>query len=212
MNKIWIVGASFGGTKDMTQEFVQNNIWYDGYAEEGDLVNKSYLEKVETGDIIVIKSSATKGKNHSITFTKVKAIGRITEKPKLHKYKVDWFANTELPKDFDGISYRKTIEPIRNDDILSYVRLIQNNMKNEKIINVLKNKHQIILQGAPGTGKTRLAEIIAKELTKPQEITNTNEKIEDFFKNFTWPYLKNPDVPITTTGHSRFTLFLSILA
>ena len=185
MNKIWIVGASFSGTKDMTQEFVKNHIWYDGYAENGDLVNKSYLEQVKNGDIIVIKSSSTKGKNHSITFTKVKAIGKITEKTKLHKYKVDWFENSELPKDFDGISYRKTIEPIRNDNILSYIKLIQNNMKNEEIINILKNKHQIILQGAPGTGKTRLAEIIAKELIKPQEITNTNEKIEDFFKNFT---------------------------
>ena len=186
MNNIWIVGSSFGGgTNDMTQEFIKKSIWYDGYAENGNLKNRSFLEQVKTGDLIVIKSSSTKGENHSISFTKVKAIGRITKKMDLHKYKVEWFENSELPKDFDGISYRKTIEPVRNDEILKYVMSIQKKMENEKIIRVLKNKHQIILQGAPGTGKTRLAEIISKELTKPIIISNTYEKIEDFFRNFT---------------------------
>ncbi|MEA3451937.1 MAG: AAA family ATPase, partial [Bacteroidota bacterium] len=66
----------------------------------------------------------------------------------------------------------------------NYYKRVSKKKKMNNIIDVLKNKHQIILQGAPGTGKTRLAEIIAKELTKPKRITNTNEKIEDFFKNF----------------------------
>jgi 5-methylcytosine-specific restriction protein B len=185
MNRIWIVGASFGGTNDMTHQFIKDNIWYDGYAESGNLINKSHLEQVNKGDIIIIKSSSTKGKNHSITFTKVKAIGRIIEKTELHKYKVEWFENSELPKDFDGISYRKTIEPIRNDTIFTYIKSILNNMRIEEAKNILKNKKQIILQGAPGTGKTYTSAEIALSIVNiaNNEVKNYSSR-EELMKEY----------------------------
>ncbi len=170
-NNIWIVGASFGGNTDMTQEFINNKIWYDGYADRGDYKNQVYWEKVNIGDILVIKSSSTKGKNHSITFTKVKAIGKIINKIEPYKFKMNWFNINDLPKDFDGISYRKTIEPIRNDGLLNFVNSILNKMEEQEIQNILLKKKQIILQGAPGTGKTRLADILAKKLTETKIIT-----------------------------------------
>lgn len=50
---------------------------------------------------------------------------------------------------------------VKND----YEQIILKNML-KPYINLLKQKHQIILQGAPGTGKTRLAKQIAEEMTK----------------------------------------------
>jgi hypothetical protein len=160
----WAVGSSFGGTEDKTNEFIKNGNWFDGKFAVGDYVNKPYLERINVGDILVMKSSATKGKGHKITFTKVKSFGTVIEKRDINDFKVDWSTDTIFPLDFDGISYRKIIEPLRNDNIQEFI--YQQLLKTErmKLINVLEYKKQIILQGPPGTGKTREAKDIAEQL------------------------------------------------
>ncbi len=167
--KYWAVGSSFGGTEDKTEEFINNNEWFDGRYDAGDFVNKKYLEKIKIDDILVVKSSATKGKGHKTTFTKVKVIGVVVKIIDVHHYKVNWLKNNKLPIDFDGVSYRKLIEPLRNDAIYIFVKNELNKIEMQNKIELLLNKKQIILQGPPGTGKTRLAKQIAKELTKPND-------------------------------------------
>ncbi|MBK9460070.1 MAG: hypothetical protein IPN94_11725 [Sphingobacteriales bacterium] len=71
-----------------------------------------------------MKSSSTKGANHAITFTKVKGIGKVISKENYHTFKVKWFNIKELPKDFDTISYRKTIELLRDDEMLEFAQQI----------------------------------------------------------------------------------------
>lgn len=169
----WAVGASFRGTDDKSQDFLRNGIWYDGYADKGDERNKPTLEKVNVGDILLMKSSATKGSGHLITFTKLKSVGIITEKDSYYRFKVKWLQLKELPRDFDGISYRITIEEVRNDALLTFSRqIIQTEMDKiniEKCVDLLKYKSQVILQGPSGTGKTRLAKLIAENLTKEKK-------------------------------------------
>ena len=177
----WAVGSSFGGTDDRTQEFIKNENWFDGKYDQGDHINENYLKDIRVGDILVMKSSATKGKGHSITFTKVKAIGIVNELLNTHYYKVMWLSNlNELPLDFDGISYRKIIEPLRNDKIKEYVDKALERMQMIKTVELLNYKKQIILQGPPGTGKTYLAKKIANELTKDTIKFNALHKIEVF--------------------------------
>jgi len=68
---------------------------------------------------------------------------------------------------------------------LNFVNSILNKMEEQKIKNILLKKKQIILQGAPGTGKTRLADILAKKLTEPKIINKLpKEEIDEFFKTF----------------------------
>ncbi|WP_277871212.1 McrB family protein [Brachyspira aalborgi] len=64
-----------------------------------------------------------------------------------------------------------TIQEINKEDALNIVRKLKNDTNfefedksMEKIINILKNKKQIILQGAPGTGKTYSSSEIAVKL------------------------------------------------
>jgi 5-methylcytosine-specific restriction enzyme B len=186
-NKFWVVGASFSGTEDVSQEFLKKAIWYDGWAEDGDHRDDEILEEINIGDILLMKSSSTKGKNHSMTFTKLKGIGEVLEKIKPHYFNMKWFDNPDLPMDFDEISYRKTIEPLRDDDIYDFVKQIFEMENIKEIIKLLEYKSQIILQGPPGTGKTRMAKIMAKEITKAQNLGNPILKIDEFFRTF------NPD-------------------
>lgn len=60
---------------------------------------------------------------------------------------------------------------------------IKTKQKMEKYFNLLKLKPQIILQGSPGTGKTKLAKELAYSLTM-KETSEVQEQIENFFKTF----------------------------
>jgi len=179
----WAVDATHSET-DVSKEFFEKGIWYDGYAEDGDDRNKEILEEVNIGDILLMKSSATKGSNHSITFTKLKGVGKVVSKDDYYSFKIKWFDLKELPLDFDGISYRKTIEYVREDEMLKFVEQILAKEFQNMIINLLKYKHQIILQGPPGTGKTRLAKILAEDLIKPNTIGSPIAIINNFFSTF----------------------------
>jgi 5-methylcytosine-specific restriction protein B len=193
----WAVGAAHGNT-DVSNDFLDQGIWYDGYAEDGDDRNRNTLNEVAIGDLILMKSSSTKGANHSITFTKLKGVGKVISKDDYHYFKVKWFDIDELPMDFDGISYRKTIEPLRDDKMLEFAQGIIEKEKREMIIDLLKYKNQIILQGPPGTGKTRQAKLIAEELTKPRTVGNPESIIDDLVKSF------NPnDETIRTSRESK---------
>ena len=79
----------------------------------------------------------------------------------------------------EGINYKvydksypfNTIQEINKEDALNIVRKLKNDTNfefedksMEGIINILKNKKQIILQGAPGTGKTYSSSEIAVKL------------------------------------------------
>lgn len=179
----WAVGSSFGGNDDKTKEFIKNKNWFDGKFEHGDNVNQSYLEKIKKGDILVMKSSSTKGKGHKITFTKVKAIGIITKVLEVHKYQVDWLDNNKLPLDFNGVSYRKIIEPLREDAIMDYVNLEISKRKINDLIKLLKHKKQIILQGPPGTGKTYTAKKIAEQMAGSNITVSFNSLTPAIIKN-----------------------------
>jgi hypothetical protein len=121
LGKYWAVGIP--GSSDY-EEFLDSGIWYDGYGKVGDERNKNILDRVKVGDVILIKSSSTKGPGRTISFTKLKGIGIVTSKEDYYLFNVDWIDSDDLPKDFDGISYRKTIEPMRDDEMLKFAKSI----------------------------------------------------------------------------------------
>jgi 5-methylcytosine-specific restriction enzyme B len=120
--QFWAVGSSFGGTEDQTKDFIKNNYWRDGWGLSGDDRNKDILLQIKKGDILIMKSSATKGVGHATSFTKVKAIGKITGKANHYTFLVKWYETKLLPKDFDDIWYSKTIEKLRSDELLKFVK------------------------------------------------------------------------------------------
>lgn len=173
--KYYAVGASFkSGNEDMTGDFITSRKWYDGYASNGDNKNQKILDEIKEGDVFLLKSSATKGVNHDITFTRLKRVGVVVDRENDFTFNVNWLKLDEIPKDFDNVSYRKTIEIMRDDEMLRFVKNIMdnnmtmninnNNNKYQEYIDILEANKNLILNGAPGTGKTFLAKKIAEEM------------------------------------------------
>lgn len=198
----WAVGSSFGGTDDKTEEFIGNHNWFDGRYEEGDFVNQTYLEKINEGDVLVMKSSATKGKNHHITFTKIKSIGIVTKRNDVHNFNVNWEKSSVFPLDFDGLSYRKLIEPLRNDAIRNFVNQQLQKKGKMEIIELLKYKKQIILQGPPGTGKTRFAKQLASLLCN--ESNTEYRETEQFSDSYIASKLQNVSEINSATQRTKY--------
>ncbi len=184
--QFWAVGSTHGG-EDLTQYFLANGLWYDGYAKgNADDRNRTLLDSVKVGDILLVKSSSTRGPNHSISFTKLKAIGQVMNKDTYYSFNIKWLDVKELPVNFDNIAYRKTIEPMRIDEMLDYAKkkVANDSISITDSINLLKYKHQIILQGPPGTGKTRLAKLIADSLTEPENKGTPEQIIDNLIVSF----------------------------
>jgi len=118
----WAVGSSYGGTDDQTNRFLSNSAWIEGWGEHNDDRLKPILETVNVGDVFAMKSSATKGVNHHLTFTKLKAIGIVTGRSNYFTFSVKWYNSKRFPLDFDGLRYSRTIESLRDDYLLKFVK------------------------------------------------------------------------------------------
>ena len=75
--EFWAVGSSFGGVRDQTKDFLIKGYWQDGWGKSDDNRNQEILSLIKTGDYLLMKSSSTKGADHSISFTKLKAHNKI---------------------------------------------------------------------------------------------------------------------------------------
>ena len=184
----WLAGFSYCGTDSQLDRFISNDIWECGYNESNES-DKKLLEEtkgISEGDIIILKSTSTKGSNHEESFLRVKAVGLVTKAVTTNKEEdgiircqcsVDYINTDE--KDFDGAtygSYRKTLH--RADSkvqaIIDYVNGLLNDndiqeepmqeLKYKEYIELLKETHNLVLTGAPGTGKTHMARAIAEEM------------------------------------------------
>ena len=168
-HNFWAVGYSWQSAGDMSEKFFNEGVWIEGFMEDGDTRYEKSVKAISVGDYLLLKSSATKGEGHKIAFTRLMRIGRVLTKLSASSFKVDWLDYPELPKDFDSIGYRKTIEKMRFDNMLEFAKQLVGekdvvDSKYKDIISLLKANHNLILTGAPGTGKTYMAKAIAAEM------------------------------------------------
>ena len=166
--KYWAVGASWDGNDDQTDRFLKNKEWFDGYADQGDLTYQKHLDNICIGDVLIMKANVLRKGS-----TRIKAIGIVKKKIKWYHFEVEWEDFRNKVNDFSNTNYAKTLEPLRNNDkaIMDFAKHFYNNlisMQNmEQIKTILQSKKQLILQGAPGTGKTyATAEIALRMIGK----------------------------------------------
>lgn len=181
----WLVGITIDD-KPQSKRFFEENIWESLY-NNSKTSDQNLLELAKTikeGDVIILKSTSTKGKKHDQPFLRVSGIGIV--EGDIKQTKKDTITQCKCPvryidhtmKDFDGStfgSYRKTIHLAddKANDIVAYANSVLTqygipvrsvSQKYKEYIELLKNAHNLVLTGAPGTGKTYMAKNIAQEM------------------------------------------------
>ena len=180
--KYWLLGHAFGKNNPQYERFILNVIWEGGFdvRKPVDQRQMSLARKIKIGDIVLLKSTATKGVNHDIPFLRIKAIGIVKsvmneiDNGDSHLFKCEVKYLSTDDKDFEGASYGAYRQTVHEADekvkaVLEYANSViyhnDNPMKKySKYIELLKENHNLVLTGAPGTGKTFMAHAIAKEM------------------------------------------------
>lgn len=178
----WLLGHAYGSTNPQINRFITEGIW-EGRFDENKPVDQRQLalaRRIKVGDVILLKSTATKGANHDIPFMRIKAVGFVTDKLIEEggteyltlKCNVNYLSTTD--KDFDGSvygSFRQTVHEADDKvkDVIEYANSIINSTrmpqkKYSKYIELLQENRNLVLTGAPGTGKTFMAQAIAEEM------------------------------------------------
>ena len=180
----WLVGYSFGSNNSQFDRFIKEAVWECWFSDDSTvgLSQLSLVKTIQKGDVIILKSSSVKGTNHSIPFLRVKAVGIVETDIEINKNNGKSFCSCKVSyfgiqdHDFDDAtlsSFRKTIHYCNTDaktqPVIDYANSILNfnnavNMECQKYITLLEKTHNLILTGAPGTGKTYLANEIAKAM------------------------------------------------
>ena len=181
----WLTGYVFGSEGNQFDRFITEGIWESKHSDDSESDQKllEVSKSISEGDFIILKSTSTKGPNHDQPFMRIKAVGIV--KSDITTYRTDdatkcqcavEYISTDV-KDFDGSvygSYRKAIHQAdsRIQDVIDYVNALLNNepvmpqtqQKYKAYIDLLEETHNLVLTGAPGTGKTFMAQAIADEM------------------------------------------------
>lgn len=170
--KFWLAGYAWGSVDSQMERFKKEGIWAGAGT---DAVNRK-IEQLKAGDVLILKATATKGKNHDIPFLRVKGLAIVlSDKPVFkhpdYEVKVQYLDIPE--KDFEGSTfgkYRQTIHECDNQTVIDYISQYLNTddmavpSRYAEYIELLQETHNLVLTGAPGTGKTYMARAIAEEM------------------------------------------------
>lgn len=152
----YIAGFTWGGDSQLDR-FKEEHIWENGYDEKYEDVYNT----MRVGDHIALKSTYVK---NSKSYLRIFCTGVIK---KIHadkmRVEVDW---KECRKDLTDITwYANTLCKIDNKEHIKRIFNMDNHEETKQdLAELLTTNHNLILTGAPGTGKTYLAKQIAQQL------------------------------------------------
>ena len=210
----WALGHNYDGN-NILPDLIEKNKIAVGYFEEDlsdVIINKRTLKEylkenncdnniiktitnfseIKKGDIVILKSSYTKGEKRNISVFKVSAIAEVLEDvnsgyeydEKLHHtIPVKWISKEV--REIEGINYLGTLTKIKNEKILDII-LNNTNLPHEpqgsifnEVDELNEDNKNFILYGPPGTGKTYNVINKALEIIDPEgysEIAADNDR------------------------------------
>lgn len=179
--KLWLVGYTFSDNSQFDR-FVKNSIW-EGRFNDDSTNDQNLLKQAKTikkGDVLILKSTSTKGAKHDQPFLRVKAVAVVLSD--VNSCKNEGYTSCLCNVQYYGIkdcdfddpvlaSYRKTIHLAdgKAKPLINYANSLINpthmpQLKYKEYIDLLAEAHNLVLTGAPGTGKTYMAQAIAEEM------------------------------------------------
>ncbi|AUB81344.1 McrB family protein [Candidatus Thiodictyon syntrophicum] len=120
----WVLGAYWDNSDDMTQTFVTEGRWENGFEDQ----YEEKVKQVRTGDRVAIKNSYTRkynlpfdGHGCSVSCMDIKAVGTVTNNADDgHNLTVEWDADFE-PVTIYQYTYRTTIERIQDQTAIPWI-------------------------------------------------------------------------------------------
>ena len=179
----WLVGHKFNdGSEEQIDRFFDEEIWSGGVPNNNVPINvaqKKYIRQVQKGDILLLKTPyIQRGKPRKIV---IDAICIVIDNPVVNETEDSVRINCDVKylcdvdkKEFviekETSQINTTIAPLKNDEIVDWLKKVLDSCEEsiddnvKKYTNHLKHSRNLILTGAPGTGKTYLARQIAKAM------------------------------------------------
>lgn len=158
----FFIGGYTWGKQNQLKRFINEGIWINGYEEDkyADLFGQ-----ISIGDMFALKSTFVKGrKPNAKSYLRIKQIGIVANIISKSSIRIKWFNHKEF--DLTDIKwYANTLEEVvMGDDINRIFGNVIKKQQMDNYIELLKSNKNLILTGAPGTGKTFLAKQIAKAI------------------------------------------------
>lgn len=176
--RYWCVGHINEDEDSQLPRFVEESIWEGKFDKTTEGQRQLKLaKKIKKGDVVIVKSSFEKNPKQDIPCLRIFILGEVTsEKGSIREentstivsYNVNYFWQGQI--DFDGSKYgryRRTIDECNDMEVINFINSKRNEEPTRKYIQyieLLEQNKNLVLTGAPGTGKTFMAQEIAKEM------------------------------------------------